>query len=172
MKLDKILDKLNSLEKNAFLKIVDTIITSRPANQKEIEKILSETDKGLKNADNLNISRVFALIQKEFSGYVQNEFINITSQLDILVDILIRDGNSILSRDWFNKLYDKELKHLKDNLKGFKEITEGKKSDIDLNRIRDYHIYTACVKTAFINDGSNNQENKITEVSHDFSRRI
>ena len=163
MKLDKILDKLNSLEKNAFLKIVDTIISSNPSNQKEIEKILSETEKGLKNADHLNISRVFGLIDKEFTTYLQNEFINITSQLDILVDILIRDGNSILTREWFNKLYEKELRSLKDNLKEFKEINEGKKSDIEPNRLRDYRIYTECIKTAYINDRLNNQENKITK---------
>jgi hypothetical protein len=163
MKLDKILDKLNSLEKNAFLKIVDTIITSNPSNQKEIEKILSETDKGLKNADNINISRVFTLIEKEFVNHLQNEFVNITSQLDVLVDILIRDGNSILTREWFNKLYDKELKLLKDSLKEFKEAIDGKKSDIDLSRLRDYRVYSACIKIAYINDRGNNQENKITK---------
>jgi hypothetical protein len=165
MKLDKILDKLNSLEKNAFLKIVDTIITNKekPAKQKEIEKILSETDKGLRNADHVNISKVVALIENEFSNYIQSEFINITSQLDIIVDILIRDGNSILSRDWFNKLYDKELRLLKNSLKEFNEILDGKKTDIDQNRLRDYVIYTACIKTAYINDKSNNQENKITK---------
>jgi hypothetical protein len=163
MKLDKILDKLNSLEKNAFLKIVDTLITSNPANQKEIDKILSETEKGLKNADNLNISRVFALIEKEFTSYLQNEFINITSQLDILVDILIRDGNCVLTREWFNRLYDRELKILKDNTKEFQEELSGKKSEIEPARLRDYKIYTECVKTAYINDRINNQENKITK---------
>jgi len=162
MKLDKILDKLNSLEKNAFLKIVDNIITANPSNQKEIEKILSETDKGLKNADNINISRVFTLIEKEFTNHLQNEFVNITSQLDVVVDILIRDGNSILTREWFNKLYDKELKLLKDSLKQFKEANEGKKSDIDPSRLRDYRVYSACIKTSYINDRGNNQESKIT----------
>jgi hypothetical protein len=163
MKLDKILDKLNSLEKNAFLKIVDTIITSNPANQKEIEKILSETDKGLKNADNINISRVFKLIENEFTILLQNEFVNITSQLDVLVDILIRDGNSVLRQEWFNKLYDKELKHLKEHLKLFKELIDSEKSDIDPSRLRDYRVYNACIKIAYINDRSNNQESKITK---------
>lgn len=162
MKLDKILDKLNSLEKNAFLKIIDTIISSNPANLKEIEKILTEKEKGLRNADNLNIARVFALIENEFTNHLQNEFINITSQLDILVDILIRDGNSIISREWFNKLYDKELHALKNSLKEFQTIDDGKKSEIDPARLRDYKIYTECIKTAYLNDRSNNQENKIT----------
>ena len=56
MKLEKILDKLGSIEKNSFIKIIDTIISKNPKNQKEIEKILSSTEKGLKSVDNQNIS--------------------------------------------------------------------------------------------------------------------
>jgi len=41
MKLEKILDNLGSLEKNAFIKIIDNIISKKPKNIKEIEKILS-----------------------------------------------------------------------------------------------------------------------------------
>ena len=47
MKLDKILDKLGSLEKNSFIKIIDNIIGQHPKNSQEIEKILSTADKGL-----------------------------------------------------------------------------------------------------------------------------
>ena len=43
MKLEKILDKLGSLEKNSFIKIIDNIISKNPKNGKEIEKILSST---------------------------------------------------------------------------------------------------------------------------------
>lgn len=48
MKLEKILDKVNSLEKNSFLKIIDNIISDSPKNYKEIEKILSENNNNLK----------------------------------------------------------------------------------------------------------------------------
>ena len=40
MKLEKILDNLGSLEKNAFIKIIDGIITKQPKNSKEITKPL------------------------------------------------------------------------------------------------------------------------------------
>ena len=42
MKLEKILDKLGSIEKNSFIKIIDSIISQKPQNIKEIEKILEE----------------------------------------------------------------------------------------------------------------------------------
>ena len=41
MKLEKILDNLNSFEKNAFLKIIDGIIADKPKNAQAIEKILT-----------------------------------------------------------------------------------------------------------------------------------
>ena len=67
MKLEKILDNLNSLEKNSFIKIIDNIIANKPKNSKEIEKIISETDKsGLKNLDNVVVSKIFELVENEF----------------------------------------------------------------------------------------------------------
>jgi len=61
MKLEKILDNLNSLEKNAFLKIIDGIIVTKPKNAKEIEKILSDPNQELKSLDNTIISKIFRL---------------------------------------------------------------------------------------------------------------
>ncbi len=36
MKLEKILNNLNSLEKNSFIKIIDNIIVNEPTNSKAI----------------------------------------------------------------------------------------------------------------------------------------
>jgi hypothetical protein len=51
MKLERILDNLNSFEKNAFLKIIDGIIAKNPKNTQVIERILTDStkDKDLKN---------------------------------------------------------------------------------------------------------------------------
>jgi len=106
MKLEKILDHVNSLEKGSFIKIIDNLIASNPKNSKEIEKILSDNEKGLKNADNVVISKILGLLEEEFGEHVKNEFVNTTSQLDILTDIIIKDGNCILKLDWFARLYE------------------------------------------------------------------
>jgi len=113
MKFEKILEIVNSLEKNSFLKIIDYIKSSNPKNSKEIDKILSDVSYDLKNADSINIARVFNLIENEFAETVKEEFVNTTSQLDILIDILIKDGNNILRQDWLAILYEKELKKIK-----------------------------------------------------------
>lgn len=162
MKLEKILANLNSFEKNSFLKIIDGILANEPKNIKEIEKVLSDSSKDLKNMDNINVARVFNLVQDEFSQCISEEFVSTTSQLDILSDIVSRDGNSIMKQDWFARLYEKELGKLDKKLKEFKKVLEGGKDDISEQRLRDYKIYQACLSTAYNNDGINNQERKVT----------
>ncbi|MFC4870772.1 hypothetical protein [Negadavirga shengliensis] len=162
MKLEKILENLNSFEKNPFLKIIDGIVNEKPNNAREVDQILSENNKDLKSIDNLNIARVFSLIEAEFTSYIRREFNHTTSQLDILVDIISREGNSIMKQDWFARLYEKELKELEKHLKVFKAGLYDEKSDFDTGRRRDYLIYLACLRTAYHNDELNNQDNKVT----------
>ncbi len=130
MKLEKILGQLNSFEKNQFLKVITGIIETPPKKTEEIDKILIDSDKDLKNVDNLNIVTVFNLIEDEFTEYIRSKFSEVDSQLDILIDILIRDGNCIISRDWFNKLYEEEIKSLKLKIQKFQSETESDKSSI------------------------------------------
>jgi ribosomal protein S15P/S13E len=162
MKLEKILDKLGSLEKNSFIKIIDYIITKNPKNTKEIEKILSSSDKGLKSVDNLNVSNIFSLTSNEFTEYLHCEFQEANSQLDILIDIIIRDGNCIMKQDWFSRLYETEIKNLKVKIKNLNNELENDKSELSETRKRDYRIYKSCLFTAYNNDIENNRDAKIT----------
>ena len=162
MKLEKILDNINSLEKNAFLKIIDNIISNEPKNLKKIEKILSENDKNLKNVDNINIAKVLELINDEFANLIKSEFVNTSSQLDIIIDIIIRDGNSLMKQDWFARLYEKEIGSIKKKIAELKKQLESEKSDIEELRKRDYNIYKSCVYTAYFNDNVNNRDTKVT----------
>jgi hypothetical protein len=162
MKLEKILDKLGSIEKNSFIKIIDNIISKKPSNIKEIEKILSSTDKGLKSVDNQNISNIFTLTSNDFLNQIKCEFQETSSQLDILVDIIIRDGNCIMKQDWFSRLYETEIKNLKIRIKELNNELENEKSELGEERKRDYKIYKACLATAYNNDSENNREAKIT----------
>lgn len=162
MKLEKVLDKLNSFEKNSFLKIVDGILSEDPKNGDKVDKILSETDKELKNVDNINISKVFNLVQDEFYSFIKEEFTKTNNQLDILIDIISREGNALMKQDWFSRLYDKELDKINSNVKSFKKDLLSEKSIIDESRKRDYLIYQSCLKTAYFNDKLNNQDKKVT----------
>jgi hypothetical protein len=163
MKLEKILDNLGSLEKNSFIKIIDNIIANKPKNFKEIDKILSASDKGLKSVDSQNIATIFNLIENEFSETIKNEFLDTSSQLDILIDIITRDGNNIMKQDWFSRLYEIEVKKIKKKVKELEKTINSEKSEIEENRIRDYKIYKSCVHTAYFNDELNNRDPKITD---------
>ncbi|MDE5421239.1 hypothetical protein L3073_03360 [Ancylomarina sp. DW003] len=162
MKLERILDSINSLEKNSFLKIVDNIIANSPKKIKEIDKILSGNNNELKSCDNANISKVFNLITDEFTKSIKSEFVNTISQLDILIDIISRDGNAILKREWLGYLYEKELSSIKKKTKLLKSNLILEKSEIDELRKRDYSIYQSCVEIAYTNDLENNRDAKIT----------
>ncbi|MGH1432835.1 MAG: hypothetical protein ACRBG0_00085 [Lewinella sp.] len=159
MKLEHVLNYLNSFEKNPFLKCIDNIISEKPKNFKEVDKILNQLDGRLKNADSASVGLVLGLVEDEFSQLVREEFLNTTTQLDILIDIINRDGNSLMKREWLGQLYDKEIKKIKSKLKDFKALLEEEATD---GRLRDYRIYSECLKTAYHNDRENNQENKIT----------
>ncbi len=162
MKLEKILDNVNSLEKNSFLKIIDNIISNHPSNYKKIDKILSDNNNNLKAIDNINIAKVFNLITDEFTEVIKQEFVNTTSQLDILIDIIIRDGHNLIKEDWFANLYEKEIKSIKTKTSELIKKLDNDKSDINVQRKRDYLIYKACVNTAFFNDNVSNRDTKIT----------
>ncbi len=163
MKLEKILDKLGSLEKNSFIKIIDNIISGKPKHAKEIEIILSDSDKGLKNVDSQNIAKIFNLVETEFAEIIKAEFVNTNSQLDILIDIIIRDGNCIMKQDWFSRLYDNELKQLQKKIKALETNLNDEKSEIPERKKRDYRIYKSCLYTAYLNDLEYNRDAKITD---------
>ncbi len=163
MKLERILDNLGSLEKNSFIKIIDNIISKNPKHLKEVEKILNASDKSLKSVDSHNISEIFELIEEEFAETIKSEFVDTSSQLDILIDIITRDGNNIMKQDWFSRLYEQELKKIKKKINEFNKTINNEKSDLSKERRRDYLIYKSCIKTAFLNDLKNNREPKITD---------
>lgn len=144
------------------MKIIDNIISNHPANYKEIEKILSENNNNLKGIDNINIAKVFNLITEEFSDVVKQEFVATTSQLDILIDIIIRDGHNLIKEDWFVYLYEKEIKSIKKKTSELIKQLDSEKSEIDIQRKRDYLIYKSCVHTAYFNDNVSNRDTKIT----------
>ena len=158
MKISEILNLVNTFEKNHFLRVIDQIIANRPANVKKVDKILNQIDGSIKNADNLSVQTVFTLVSSEYIECVNKEFENASTQFDIFIDVLIRDGNSLMSREWMLKLYEKEIKKIKQKIKQF----PGDPKEIDESRIRDYQIYKSCVEVAYTNDEVNNRDKKVT----------
>jgi hypothetical protein len=164
MKLERILESLNSLEKNSFIKIIDNIISGTPKNTKTVESLLSNSEQeGLKNLENVAVSKIFSLVEEEYSKEVGKQFLDATSQFDILIDIITRDGNSIMKVDWFSRLYETELKNIKKKTKALASELKNEKTELEESKVRDLVIYEACVHTAYFNDEEKNRDPKITD---------
>ena len=152
MKLLKIINLTTQTEISKFYNILTAIIS-------EIDESINLD----KSTDAEHFVRTFNRpeicnkYQLELQKSIQNDVF-----LDILSDIIVRDGNCIMSRDWFKILVEKEIKSVKERMKFFKEILESKNGDIESKRIRDYRIFLNCTKIAFNNDISAGSDAKIT----------
>ncbi len=106
MKLTNVLDRLNSLEKNSFIKIIDNLISEGPVNKKEIDLILTQSDGQLKNVDNENISKVFELVNGSFSDYLNHESVGLTRPQDALRKVVDLRGRFLHRLDGPSKTHD------------------------------------------------------------------
>lgn len=152
MNLLKVLSKVNQIEKISFLKILDKYSDENREKNPKIDKILSDSDNVLKKVDDSNIVQLFNLLRKEYTDHLKNSVKFSNFQLELVVDIFIRDGNQMMSREWFDRLYKQALKSLNHQIKSIKKLLESDMSDLDPERMRDYIIYRDCVTTAYTND--------------------
>ena len=161
MKLERILERLNSLEKGQFIKIINNLCSENKNNPK-LEAILSQADSNLKNADAIQLAQAFETLADPFVAYVMEDYSKISSQLDILLNIITRDGNCIMRLDWFSKLYEEQIKKQKKAIEAFKADVTAEKPSMDPARVRDYKTFAACLRKAYFNDTEMNFSPKIT----------
>lgn len=159
MKLEKILDSLIWNEKLAFYKTLDGIEIKDKKKRNQKEKILGQGDGQIKNADVNSVKQLLHLVEDEFVAYVRDKLLVAESQMDILLDILIRDGNCHMEISWLDSLYKKELKNITTHIKEMKARIE---SGSDEEKVRDYKIYQECLRTAYYNDEERNEDLKVT----------
>ena len=155
------MERLNSLEKGQFLKIINNL-SAAEKNNPELEAILSRSDSNLKNADAVQVAQAFETLSSRFVCFIMDDYTKVSSQLDILLNIITRDGNSIMRLDWFARLYEEEIKKQKKAIDAFKADVNADKPSMDISRVRDYKVYAACLKTAYYNDQDSNFSPKIT----------
>ena len=176
MKLNKIINNINQQEISKFYNILTSIIDEIG----ESINLVKDTDPD-HFVDTFNKTAINNKYLKLIANQIAHDPI-----LDIVIDIIIRDGNCIISRDWFKILLEKEIKSLIIRIKRFKEILQSEDNKIDPLRYRDYNTYYKCVHTAFNNDLDRNASQTITsdeisilntlkkslELSNDESRAI
>ena len=162
MNLINVLGKVNQIEKISFLKILDKSAENNRLNNPMIDRILSESDNVLKKAEDSNIVQLFSLIRDEYMQHLKQGIKFSNFQLELIVDIFIRDGNQMMSRDWFDKLYKESITNLNKQIKTINKEIASEKSDLSSERKRDYIIFKNCVDTAYTNDREINREQQIS----------
>ena len=70
MKLERVLERLNSLEKGQFIKIINNL-SAEEKNNPKLEAILSQADSNLKNADAIQLTQAFEALADRFVSYVK-----------------------------------------------------------------------------------------------------
>lgn len=156
------LSKVNQIEKISFLKILDKYSEENREKNPKIDKILSDSDNVLKKAEDTNIVQLFNLLRDEYTKHLKHGIKFSNFQIELVVDIFVRDGNQMMSRDWFDQLYKRSLKNLNNHIKVLKTQIENGKTDISPERKRDYIIFKNCVKTAYTNDIEINRDQHLS----------
>lgn len=164
MDLIKVLSKVNQIEKISFLKILDKYSEKCRDNSPKVNKILLESDNVLKKADDSNIVHLFNLLRDDYANNIKSRIKFSDYQLDLSAEIFVRDGNQMMSREWFAQLYKKSISNLNKQIQATKAEIKNEKSHLLPERKRDYIIFRDCVETAYTNDIKKNRQE---QISHD-----
>ena len=176
MNLLKILSKINQIEKISFLKILDGFCTESRKITPQVDQILSQGANQLKNVDDANIVKLFNLLNEKYSAHLKKKIKFSNYQLDIIIEIFVRDGNQMMSREWFYKLYNQAVANLKSHITTISSQIDKEKCELSSQRKRDYFVYQNCVKTAYENDLAVNRDQHLSweekTILHTLSRSL
>ena len=176
MNLLKILSKVNQIEKISFLKILDGFCTESRKITPQVDQILSQGANQLKNVDDANIVKLFNLLNEKYSAHLKKKIKFSNYQLDIIIEIFVRDGNQMMSREWFYKLYNQAVANLKSHITTISSQIDKEKCELSSQRKRDYFVYQNCVKTAYENDLAVNRDQHLSweekTILHTLSRSL
>lgn len=162
MRLIQVLETVNQIEKTPFLRLLDQFSTELRGSDPRVDAILADPDASLKNVDNANLVALFRVVEPLYKAHLDEAIRYSDQKLDIVVDILIRDGNALMSRDWFSRLYARHFKTLEKSIGAFGTIAEKGHKDLEAGRSRDYSIYRDCVRTAYENDLLANRDARLS----------
>ena len=163
MKLNQVLSIVNQVEKSKFISCLDRMCTDAAKNNKKLAKTIDNIDGQIKNASGSEITQLFNTVRDFFKCTLKDQIMMSSAQLNLLINILSRDGNCVARISWIEALYEKEWQELTTLSK---ELHTFIKEDVNgslIERNRALKIYHACMKEAYFNDEKNNRDAKVTD---------
>lgn len=163
MKLNQVLSVVNQVEKSKFISSLDRICTDAAKDNKKLASTIENIDGQIKYASGSEITQLFNTVRDYFKDSIKEQILMSSAQLNLLVNILSRDGNCVARISWIESLYIKEWKELSKLSKDLQESIKVVNSNDLLDRNRALKIYHACMEEAYFNDRRNNRDSKITD---------
>lgn len=162
MNLNQVLSTVNQVEKAKFISSLDRLCSEVAQTNKAIAKRIDNIDGQIKHASGNDISALYEAVKDHFRESIKEQILMSSAQINLLVNILSRDGNCVARITWVETLYINEWEAINELANDLKDEMD-KVIDNDFNRAKSLCIFHKCMKEAYENDSRNNRENKITD---------
>jgi hypothetical protein len=163
MKLNQVLSLVNQVEKSKFITSLDKLCLDAAKNNKALAKKIDNIDGQIKNASGSEITQLYFAVRDFYKVSVKEQILMNSAQINLLVNILSRDGNCVARISWIENLYAKEWNILQSLAKELQAEIKASDSDSPNDRSKALSIYHACMSEAYTNDTRNNRDSKITD---------
>lgn len=163
MKLNQVLTIVNQVEKSKFITSLDKLCLDAAKSNKQLARTIDNIDGQIKNASGSEITQLYSAVRDFFKVSVKEQILMNSAQINLLVNILSRDGNCVARISWIESLYAREWRALQALAKELlAEIKEGEAESIS-DRAKALSIYHACMTEAHTNDKRINRDSKVTD---------
>ena len=163
MKLNQVLSIVNQVEKSKFITSLDKLCLDAAKNNKKLAKTIENIDGQIKNASGSEITQLYFAVKDFFKIAVKEQILMNSAQINLLVNILSRDGNCVARISWIENLYIKEWNTLQVLAKELQAEIKADKNGTVTDRAKSLSIYHACMTEAYVNDKRANRDSKVTD---------
>jgi hypothetical protein len=163
MKLNQVLSIINQVEKSKFITSLDKLCLDAAKSNKKLAKTIENIDGQIKNASGSEITQLYFAVRDFFKAAVKEQILMNSAQINLLVNILSRDGNCVARLSWIENLYVKEWNALQALAKELQAEIKANESSTVTDRAKALTIYHACMTEAYVNDKRVNRDSKVTD---------
>ncbi|MEP4891934.1 MAG: hypothetical protein ABJV04_18070 [Aliiglaciecola sp.] len=163
MKLNQVLSIVNQVEKSKFITSLDKLCQDAAKSNKKLAKTIENIDGQIKNASGSEITQLYFAVRDFYKVAIKEQILMNSAQINLLVNILSRDGNCVARISWIENLYKNEWSILQSLAKELQAEIQTNSSESINTRAKVLSVYHACMKEAYTNDNRSNRDAKVTD---------
>lgn len=163
MKLNQVLSIVNQIERSKFITNLDRLCFDTAKNNKTLAKKIDNIDGQIKNASGSEITQLYFAVRDFYKVSVKEQILMNSAQINLLVNILSRDGNCVARTSWIERLYAREWLILQSLAEKLQVEIRACNSSSPSDHSKALSIYYKCTVEAYTNDERVNRDAKITD---------